>query len=140
MKTPVPYQRVTNNPIIPVKTPKAASTFRLLNPQRLAVTVIEPEKQFVGKSGCDFVFQIPESASSAEIYVELKGSDFPKALKQLANTLRLLKSPLQPKHCFVVIRRSPAMDLKTQLELQKFGRQHRCLMHPPKTQHYEHAL
>ena len=138
MKSPAESQRVTNNPIIPVKTPRAASTFRLLNPRRLAVTVIEPEKEFVGKSGCDFVFQVPDAP--AEIYVELKGSDFPKALDQLANTMRLLKSPLQPKHCFVVIRRSPTMDVKTQLQLLNFGKKHQCTMHPPKTQQHEHTV
>lgn len=138
MKVPAQFQRVTNNPIIPVKTPKAVSTFRLLNPRRLAVTVIEPEKKFVGESNCDFVFQVPDAP--AEIYVELKGSDFPRALKQLVNTMRLLQSPSKHKHCFVVIRRSPAMDLKTQLQLLNFGKKHHCTMHPPKTQHYEHSL
>ena len=138
MKVPAHYQRVTNNPIIPVKTPKAASIFRLLNPRRLAVTVIEPEKKFIGESNCDFVFQAPDAP--VEIYVELKGSNFPHALDQLANTMRLLQSPLQPKHCFVVIRRSPAMDAKTQNQLLSFGKKHRCTMHPPKTQQYEHSL
>ena len=138
MKVPAQFKHVTNNPIIPVKTPKAASTFRLLNPRRLPVTVLEPEGFFGPESGCDFVFQVPDAP--AEIYVELKGSDFPKALDQLANTLRLLQSPLQPKHCFVVIRRSPTMDLKTQKQLLNFGKKHHCTMHPPKTQQYEYAL
>lgn len=137
MKIPAQFQRVTNNPIIPAKTPKAASSFRLLNPRRLAVTVLEPEDFFGTESGCDFVFQVPDAPT--EIYLELKGSDFPKALHQLANTMRLLQSPLQPKHCFVVIRRSPTMDLKTQKQLLSFSKKHHCTMHPPKTQRYEHT-
>ena len=138
MEVPDQFKRVTHNPIIPVKTPKAASAFRLLNPRRLAVTVLEPEEFFGSESNCDFVFQVPDAP--VEIYVELKGSDFPKALDQLANTMRVLKSPLQPKHCFVVIRRSPAMDAKTQKQLLLFSKKHRCTMHPPKTQLHEHTI
>lgn len=139
MKIPVQFQRVTNNPIIPVKTPKASSAFKLLNPRRLAVTELQPEQFFpTGESNCDFVFQVPDAP--AEIYVELKGSNFPRALDQLANTMRLLQSPLKPKHCFVVIRHSPAMDAKTQKQLLIFGKRHHCTMHPPKTQQYEHKL
>jgi hypothetical protein len=139
MKIPAQYQRVTNNPIIPVKTPKASSTFKLLNPDRLPVTVLEPEQFFpVGAQNCDFVFQVQDMP--IEIYVELKGGDFSHALEQLANTIRLLQSPLHPKHCFVVIRRSPAMDAKTQNLLLAFSKKHKCTMHPPKTQQYEHKL
>ena len=139
MKVPARHQRVTNNPIIPAKTPRAPSTFKLLNPRRLSVTELQPERFFPpGEANCDFVFQVPDAP--AELYVELKGGDFSHALEQLANTIKLLKSPLQPKHCFVVIRRSPTMDLKTQKQLLIFGKKHRCIMHPPKTQHFEHTL
>ena len=138
MEVPDQFKRVTHNPIIPVKTPKAASAFRLLNPRRLAVTVLEPEDFFGTEPACDFVFQAPDAP--AEIYVELKGSNFPHALDQLASTIRLLKSPLQPKHCFVVIRRSPVMDAKTQKQLLLFSKKHRCTMHPPKTQLHEHTI
>ena len=138
MEVPDQFKRVTHNPIIPAKTPRAASAFRLLNPRRLAVTVLEPEEFFDNESNCDFVFQVPDVP--VEIYVELKGSNFPKALDQLANTMRILQSPLQPKHCFVVIRRSPVMDAKTQKQLLLFSKKHRCTMHPPKTQQHEHTL
>ncbi len=138
MKVPAQHQRVTENPIIPVKTPKAQSRFTLLNPNRLPVTVLEPERFFPkGALNCDFVFQAPEAP--VEIYVELKGSNFPHALDQLASTIKLLKSPLKPKHCFVVIRRSPTIDLKTQRLLLHFGKQNKCTI-KPKTQHYEHSL
>lgn len=139
MKIPAQFQRVTNNPIIPVKTPGASSAFKLLNPRRLAVTELQPEQFFpTGESNCDFVFQVPDAP--AEIYIELKGSNFPKALDQLANTMRLFRSPLQPKHCFVVIRSSPTMDAKTQRQLLIFSKKHHCTMHPPKTQKHEHQL
>lgn len=138
MNVPAQHQRVTVNPIIPVKTPRASSTFTLLNPKRLVVTVLEPEQFFPkGQLNCDFVFQI--ATAPAEIYVELKGSDFPHALDQLANTIQLLQSPLQPKQCFVVIRRSPTMDAKAQRLLLSFGKKHKCSV-KPKTQHYEHTL
>ena len=139
MEIPAQHQRVSNNPIISVKTPKASSHFKLLNPRRLTVTELQPEQFFpIGEANCDFVFQVPEAP--AEVYVELKGSNFPHALDQLANTLRLLRSPLQPKHCYVVIRRSPTMDAQTQRQLLNFSRKHRCTMHPPKTQHFEHKV
>lgn len=138
MKIPDHQKRVTNNPKIPVKTPGAASTFTLLNPKRLEVTVLEPEQFFpTGQWNCDFVFQVP--TAPAEVYVELKGSDFPHALEQLANTIKLLKSPLQPKQCFVVIRRSPSMDTKMQKLLLDFGRRNKCTI-KPKTQYGEHSL
>ncbi len=138
MNVPAQHQRVTENPIIPVKTPKAESRFTLLNPNRLSVMVLEPERFFPeGELNCDFVFQVPEAPT--EIYVELKGSNFPHALEQLANTIKLLGSSLQPKHCFVVIRRSPTMDLKTQRLLLNFGKQNKCTI-KPKTQHCEHSL
>ena len=135
----IPTSTPIAHPIIVRKTPKASSTFTLLNPHRLPVTVLEPETFFpTGTLNCDFVFQVPSAPT--EIYVELKGSDFEHALKQLANTMLLLKSPLQPKHCFVVIRRSPAMDAKTQNQLLAFSKKHKCRLHSPKTQHYEHAI
>lgn len=134
----IPPSAPVKHPIISVKTPRATSTFTLLNPRRLAVTVLEPEQFFpVGELNCDFVFQVPEAP--AEIYVELKGSNFPHALDQLAHTIRLLKSPIQPKHCFVVIRRSPSMDAKMQRLLLDFAKRNKCLIRT-KTQHCEHSL
>ena len=137
MNTPAPPP--VRHPLLPVKTPRAASRFTLRNPRRLAVIQLEPEQFFpAGELNCDYVFQVPEAP--AEIYVELKGGHFSHALAQLANTIRLLRSPLQPKHCFVVIRRSPAMDAKTARLLLQFSRQHRCLLHPPKTQYGEYEV
>ncbi|MFD2786548.1 hypothetical protein [Hymenobacter rubripertinctus] len=134
----IPPITPVKHPIISVKTPRATSTFTLLNPRRLAVTVLEPEQFFpIGELNCDFVFQAPEAP--AEIYVELKGSNFPHALDQLAHTMRLLKSSLRPKHCFVVIRRSPSMDAKMQRLLLDFGRRNNCTIRT-KTQHCEHYI
>lgn len=138
MKILAKHKVVTKNPRIPVKTPRASSTFTLLNPKRLDVTILEPEQFFpVGQLNCDFVFQV--AAAPSEIYVELKGSNFLHALDQLANTIKLLHSSLKPKHCFIVIRRSPTMDAKAQRLLLNFGKLHNCSIRP-KTQHYEHTL
>jgi hypothetical protein len=116
----------TRNPVIPVKTPKAKSTFTLHNPRRLAVTVLEPEKLFTKGQRCDYVFQI--QAHPLELYVELKGSDLPKALKQLASTLQLMASSLQPKLCVVVLWQGAPPKANTQRQIQKvaFERQHKC--------------
>lgn len=138
MQIPPHQQRVTNNPIIPVKTPRAESRFTLLNPRRLAVTVLEPEQFFpAGELNCDFVFQVPEAP--LEIYVELKGGSLSHALAQLANSIQLLQSSLHPRLCFIVIRRSPTMDLKTQKQLQTFGKRHKCVI-KTKTQKGEHTI
>ena len=138
MNVPAQHQYVTNNRIISVKTPRASSTFTLVNPKQVVVTILEPEQFFpAGQLNCDFVFQA--AAVPVEIYVELKGSNFRHALDQLANTMRLLQSPLEPKLCFVVIRRSPTMDAKTQKLLLDFGRRNKCII-KSKTQHCEYSL
>ncbi|GAB3637979.1 hypothetical protein GCM10027422_35690 [Hymenobacter arcticus] len=131
-------QRITTNPIIPVKTPKAESRFTLFNPRRLTVTILEPEQFFpTGELNCNFIFQVSEAP--AEIYVELKSSNLSHALAQLANSLRLLQSSLQPKLCFVIIRRSPSMDVKTQQQLRDFSRRHKCIV-KTKTIYGEHTV
>jgi hypothetical protein len=138
MHIPSHQQRITANPIISVKTPKAESRFTLLNPRRLAVTVLEPEQFFpTGELNCDFIFQIP--GAPLEIYVELKGGSLSHALNQLANSIRLLQSSLNPRLCFVIIRRSPTMDLKTQQQLQAFGKRHKCVI-KTKTQQGEYTI
>ena len=123
---PAPKPSPTRNPVIPVKTPKAKSTFTLHNPRRLAVTVLEPEKQFDQGKRCDYVFQI--QAHPLELYVELKGSDLSEALKQLASTLRLMASSLQPKLCVVVLWQGAPPKANTQRQIQKvaFERKHKC--------------
>ena len=126
------------DPIIAVKTPRAESRFVLRNPARLVVTQLEPEQFFPkGALNCDFVFQVPDKP--LEIYVELKGSDFKHALDQLAVSIAQLRSTLQPKLCFLIIRRSPTMDLKTQKLLRDFGRRNKCLFQL-KTEHGEYSL
>lgn len=126
------------DPIISVKTPRAESRFILRNPARLAVTQLEPEQFFPkGALNCDFVFQVPDKPF--EIYVELKGSDFKHALDQLAASIAQLRSTLQPKLCFLIIRRSPTLDLKTQKLLRDFSRRNKCFFQL-KTEHGEYSL
>ena len=123
---PAPTPSPTRNPVIPVKTPKARSTFTLRNPRRLAVAVLEPEKLFAKGKRCDFVFQIP--AHPLELYVELKGSDLSEALKQLDSTLRLMDSSLRPKQCVIVLWQGAPPNANTQRQQQKvaFERKHKC--------------
>ena len=126
MTIPEHCRVVRRDPIIAVKTPRAESKFVLRNPNRLAVTHLEPERFFPkGILNCDFIFQIPDKPF--EIYVELKGNDFKHALDQLAASITQLRSTLQPKLCFLIIRRSPTMDVKTQKLLRDFSRRNKCL-------------
>lgn len=138
MTIPEHYRLERRDPIISVKTPRAGSRFILRNPDRLAVTQLEPEQFFPkGALNCDFVFQVPNMP--LEIYVELKGNDFKHALAQLAATIAQLQSSLQPKLCFLIIRRSPTLDVKTQKLLRDFGRRNKCLFQL-KTERGEYSL
>ena len=123
---PAPKPSPTRDPIISVKTPKAKSTFTLRNPRRLAVTVLEPEKLFSKGKRCDYVFQI--QTPPLELYVELKGSNLLKALDQLADTLRLMGSLVQPKQCIIVLWQGAPPNADTQRQNQKlaFERKHKC--------------
>jgi hypothetical protein len=139
MDVPEQYRFIRTDSTIVVRTPKASSKFILLNPARKPVAVLEPEQFFPsGELNCDFIFQSPDTP--VEIYVELKGSDFSHALKQLENTLKLLKSSLRPKLCFIVIRRSPTIDVKVQKLLRDFATRNKCIIESPKTQQYQYSL
>jgi hypothetical protein len=113
MLIPAKFRRITRNPVITAKTPRATSKFTLNNPRRLEVEELRPEEFFpAGAVNCDYVFVVPEAP--VEIYIELKGGDLNHAVEQLKATLTRLKSPLIPKLCFVIIRRSPASSAETQ--------------------------
>lgn len=127
MEVPLQHRWVRYDAQIVVKTPKAASTFRLLNPRRLAVTQLAPENFFPpGALNCDFVFQVPDQPT--EVYVELKGGDLHHAMKQLGNTITLLRSSFKPEQrvCFVVMTRAPRLDLQTQNLLKAFRKNYKC--------------
>ena len=55
-----------------------------------------------GEERCDFLLLNDESTPKASYYIELKGSDLPKAIRQIENTIRLL-SPSLPG--YAVLRR-----------------------------------
>lgn len=135
----VPNPPPNHNPRIPAKTPRASSTLMLHNPQRLAVTVLEPEQFFsTGEQNCDFVFQIP--AKPLDLYVELKGSNLLHTLDQLANTLRLLPPSTGVKECVIVVQRSPPSgDTTSQNRKIAFERRHKCKI-ITKTKHCDYHL
>lgn len=137
MRIPTPAPR--RDPRMLAKTPKASSTLMLHNPQRLAVTTLEPEQFFPpGEQNCDYVFRVPDKP--LDLYVELKGSNLPHALDQLTNTLRLLPPSTIPKECVVVVRRSPPNgDTQTQQRKLAFERRHKCKL-ITKTQHCDYHL
>ena len=69
---------------------------------------------------CDFAIVHKDT----EIYVELKGSDIPHAVKQIKSTINLLSNNPQKikKKCFVVSTRVPKLSTsiqKLQIELKK---------------------
>ena len=55
-----------------------------------------------GEERCDFLLINDESTPKTSYYIELKGSDLPKAIRQIENTIKLL-SPSLPG--YVVLRR-----------------------------------
>lgn len=75
---------------------------------------------------CDYLFEIGEPMTTAR-YVELKGHDIEKAVKQLAATLGYIK----PRHddlkrvCHVVAHRVPSGGTDVQQLKVKFARAHK---------------
>ena len=55
-----------------------------------------------GEERCDFLLLNDESTPKTSYYIELKGSDLPKAIRQIENTIKLLSPSLRG---YVVLRR-----------------------------------
>ena len=55
-----------------------------------------------GEERCDFLLLNDESTPKASYYIELKGSDLPKAIRQIENTIKLLSSSLPG---YIILRR-----------------------------------
>lgn len=86
------------------------SEARFLNSERRPVSVVEVDGcEITGdEERCDYLVLLDSSAW----YVELKGSDIEKALRQIGNSERLLRNryPATDKHIVIVCSRVPAIS------------------------------
>ncbi|MEM8614550.1 MAG: hypothetical protein AAGF93_21240 [Cyanobacteria bacterium P01_H01_bin.105] len=94
------------------------SCFRIRNPEKLVVQVYEVDGCLLKKDSdglrCDYLVLI--NSKDLEIFVELKGCDIDKAVKQLENSIRKLSCNVKylDKECFIISTRSPKADTSTQ--------------------------
>ena len=86
------------------------SSFQLRNPQRLGIKKIQVDGCLIDddRERCDWLLVV-DSDNPRALYVELKGSDIDKAIKQLEATLIYTKSDFVDanRECFVVSTRVP---------------------------------
>lgn len=96
------------------------SKFRLYNPKRAAVKVVQVDDCLI-KEGirCDYLIILP---NEQEIYVELKGSDVKHAVEQIARSIDLLACSCYPilKLCFIASTRCPINSTEIQNLKKKF--------------------
>jgi hypothetical protein len=97
------------------------SKIAFLNPNQDKVLTVKVDGCVISDNEtlrCDYAL-IP--SNTIEIYVELKGSDIPHAVKQIESTIRLLSQDPQKmkKLCFVVSTRVPKQSTNVQqLQIQ----------------------
>ena len=105
------YNKCTSevsDPNIVVKEKR--SSFQLRNPQRLSIKKIQVDGCLIDddRERCDWLLVVGNDNTRA-LYIELKGSDIDKAIKQLTATLIYTKSDFveAKRECFVVSTRVP---------------------------------
>ena len=105
------------------------SKFRIENPQRLEVRVIQVDDCVIKEElRCDYLVIVPgkdKSSDSQEIYFELKGSDVEHAIKQIATTIQKLDlSVSASKLCFIASTRCPINSTQIQNLKKKFKKKY----------------
>ena len=92
-------------------------TFRLVNPHRVKVQIIEVDGCFITEGlRCDWLF-VPTS-DHLEVYVELKGSDVRHAIRQIEETIPQVSADARtaPKCCYVVSRGGHRPSMRTYIQ------------------------
>jgi len=84
---------------------------------------------------CDYLFEIKVPCTEV-IYLELKGQDIAKAVKQFESTMQICSQRHRglQKSCHVVANRIPKIATKQQNIQKKFKNKHGILLHPHTTQ------
>lgn len=110
----------TNSKIV-VKENK--SRFEVDNPNRLSVSKVQVDGCLIADNleKCDWIISI-SSENKRALYIELKGCDIDKALKQLKSTLEHTQSNYQDykKECYVVTTRIPKFGPKISKKQRDF--------------------
>jgi hypothetical protein len=104
---------------------KRTSTVYLLNPTERAVQRIEVDDCAITIGlRCDWLVLLNDSISRVEIYVELKGSDVPHAIKQIEATIKRMSADhmKRQKRSLVVLKQVPIERTVVQNTRQRFQR------------------
>jgi hypothetical protein len=102
-------------------------TFKILNPGKKRVNQVQVDGCLIddNRIRCDYLFEI-NSPMSLVFYVELKGKNIEKALKQLEATIGYCKTRHNglEKECYIVASRVPKEGPKVQNIRKKFKRKY----------------
>ena len=122
----LPFEKCTatsKNKIVVAE--ERSKQLRIINPYKKPISKIQIDGCLITDDSlkCDYVFEIDIPVSNA-IYLELKGTDIPHAVKQLKSTLQLFKEKHKElkKDCIVVCYSVPRTTLiiqKYKLELKR---------------------
>ena len=110
---------------------KHTTTLYLLNPEKQRVEKIEVDGCAITQGlRCDWLVRVEDGKE--EIFVELKGSDVSRAIKQLTATIgRLSTDPTQlRKRCFVVFNRNPLTGTDVQKHKVRFLKSYNAAFRP----------
>ncbi len=125
-------EKIRKDPKIVITDPGSGnnrSKFRIENPQRLEVTVIQVDDCVI-KQGlrCDYLVITPskdKSFDSQEIYIELKDSNVKHAVEQIATTIQKLGLNMSAaKLCFIASTRGPINSTQIQNLKKKFRKKY----------------
>lgn len=122
----LPFEKCTatsKNKIVVAK--ERSKQLKIINPEEKRISKIQIDGCLITDDSlkCDYVFEINNPVSNT-IYLELKGTDIPHAIKQLKSTLQLFneKHKKLKKDCIVVcysVPRTTSIIQNFKLELKR---------------------
>ena len=97
--------------------------FRVINKHLVTIRTVTVDGCLINdkRQRCDYLFEIDDPCNKV-IYLELKGCDVKKALKQLESTIKACSKRHRaiPKSCYIVASRVPKIGTKIQVLKKKF--------------------
>lgn len=111
--------KIVNHRDIPVS--ERGKTFRIRNNDKSRVIIVQVDGCMMKQiEACDYLFDVAKN--NTIYYVELKGKNIEKAVKQLLSTMRFFKSTHQDKskEFHIVASRVPGTTAQNQKLLREF--------------------
>jgi hypothetical protein len=115
---------------------KQTSTLCLLNPRKLRVEKLLVDGCAITEGPrCDWAVEVNERDFHEEIFIELKGSHFTQAAKQLVRTIKKLSSDAArtKKRCLIAYTRCPMTGIEIRQLQQQFQHRYNARFKPVKS-------